>query len=211
MKKIILIIIVSIWGTYQFKPELLSFGSTPGAYDDQGNPLTLVFTHPQCKKPCEETLSLLAKRRIQYTEYIQDGDVESRQVWKKHGGYNKYPFLVIGNETVMGSYKSMLVSKLAIAYGDAALTKSERFYMKKHFHEDGLPKLVMYSADWCQYCRKLRNALNENKIDYIEIDVEKSSWGKSLMKTLRISGYPTVYYGYELLHKTDPKSVLARI
>ena len=208
MKKIIILILVVVIA-YQLKPDLFSFIGEKGAFDDSGKPLTLVFIHDKCGKPCGDAISLLKTRHVDFNAYKLDGNEANLALWKEHGGVNSFPNIIVGKEKVYGSYKSNIVSALALNYGDVVLTSAERHYMKKHFYDDGRPRLVMYSASWCGYCKKLREALNADRIDFVEIDVEKSSQRKAMTQTLDISGYPLVYYGYKRMNGPGPRDVLA--
>ena len=208
MKKLIIIVLI-VAAVYAFKPDLFSGLNKKGAFDEQGNPVTLVFSHDKCGKPCSDAVSLLKKRRVDYSLYPLDGSDVNQSLWKEYGGVNSFPNVIVGNERVYGSYKSQIVSALALNYGDTVLTSTERYYIKKHFYDDGSPRLVMYGASWCGYCKKLREKLNDNDVDFIEIDVEKSSQRKAMTDALEISGYPLVYYGYKRMQGPRPKDVMA--
>ena len=208
MKKIIILIII-VGASYSLKPEWFLFLDGSGAFDDLGNPAVLVFTHKKCGKSCGEGIKVLKKRGVNYTEYKLDGNDDNQALWKKYGGVNSFPNIIIGKEKVYGSYKGKIVSALALNFGDSVLTPSEKLYINKHFYADGKPKLVMYGASWCPYCKKLRAALQKNNIEYTEIDVEKSPQRESMTKTLSISGYPLVYYGFKRMDGPKPAAVVA--
>ncbi len=208
MKNFILLLLV-IGAVYSFKPELFSFINNKAAFDEQGNPVTMVFTHNKCGRPCDEAVSLLEKRNVEYSLYLLDDNEANQALWKEYGSVNTFPNIIVGNEKVQGSYKSRIISVLAMNYGDRVLTSTERYYMNNHFYDDGSDKLVMYGASWCGYCKKMRKTLAENNVDYIEIDVEKSSQRKSLTDTLEITGYPLMYYGYNRLEGPNPRDVIA--
>ncbi|MFW2371648.1 MAG: glutaredoxin domain-containing protein [Gammaproteobacteria bacterium] len=208
MKKLIILALV-IAAVYAYKPELFSFANNKGAFDEQGNAVTLVFTHNKCGKPCNDAVSLLKKRRVNYILYPLDNNDTNQALWKEYGGVNSFPNIIVGNERAYGSNKSRIVSALAMNYGTSFLNSTERYYMKKHFHDDGSNRLVMYAASWCGYCKKLRETLNDNNVDYVEIDVEKSSQPKAMTAALDITGYPLVYYGYKRLEGPRPRDVMA--
>lgn len=208
MKKIIMIVL-AVAVAYTVKPEWFPFSNSKGAFDEQGNPQTLVFTHSNCGKPCGDAKKILKSRHIDFQEYKLDNNNENTALWKTFGGVNSFPNIIMGDEKEYTSGKARIVSKLALTYGDGVLEPSERYYMKKHFYDSGEPKLVMYGASWCGYCKKMREELDDNNIDYIEIDVEKSSKRKSMTKTLDISGYPLVYYGYQRFDGPRPRDIVA--
>lgn len=206
MKKIVIIFLI-VGGFYQF--GLYDYFNQEGLYDGSGNAQTLMFTHKKCGKPCNDAKSLLSRRRIAFTEYKLDGNDENIKLWKQYGGVNSFPNMIIGNEKVYGSYKGLIISRLALAYGETVLTATERDYMAKHFYADGRPKLVMYGASWCPYCKKLRKGLNKNRVNFLEIDVEKSPRRDAMTKTMDIDGYPVVYYGYKRLVRSGLRDVMS--
>lgn len=210
MKKLfILLIIVGVACTYKLGLFSFSFNTTKGAFDEQGNPLALVFVHDKCGEPCVDAVKLLKQRRINYSLYPLDNNDANMALWKEYGSVNSFPNIIVGDERIYGSYKGQIVSALAVNYGKQVLTSTEKLYMKKHFNADGSDRVVMYGASWCPYCKKMREALNENNRDFLEIDVEKSASRKSMTTTLNISGYPLMYYGYKRLGSPRPKEILA--
>lgn len=208
MKKFFIFVLI-VGAVYKFNPDLFSFLHSKGAFDEQGNPLTLVFTHDNCGKPCGEAVGFLKKRGIDYSLYSLDNNDVNTALWKEYGGVNSFPNIIVGDERAYGSYKSQIVSALAMNYGDSVLTSAERYYMKKHFNADGSDRLVMYSASWCGYCKQLRETLDKNDVDYLEIDVEKSAQRKSMTAAMEITGYPLVYFGYKRMQSSSPREVMA--
>lgn len=65
-------------------------------------------------------------------------------------------------------------------------------------------ELVLYTTEWCPYCRSLRLYLDAYRIPYKDYDVEKSLSGMMGFWTLRGRGVPVsvigpqVVYGYDL-------------
>ena len=65
----------------------------------------------------------------------------------------------------------------------------------------------MYGADWCSYCLTLRDAFIANGIDFLEIDVEKSSEKQRILRTMEINYYPTTWVGYTRVNGITLKDV----
>jgi len=167
-----------------------------GAFDDDGNPVALVFTTSDCGKYCADMLAFLRAHRVPYTELnVSDNAQNLKRMQKLHGG-NTYPYLVIGNDKVSGFYKQKLISLLAINFGDAALNRIERAAMASHFDEAGQPIVVLYATSWCGYCGLARKFFAENDINYREVDVERSTNGQLFYKSLYATGYPLIYIGH---------------
>lgn len=56
-------------------------------------------------------------------------------------------------------------------------------------------KVVMYSTQWCGYCKKARIYFRKNKIPFIEYDTETSEKGRRDYKTLDGHGVPIILVG----------------
>lgn len=52
--------------------------------------------------------------------------------------------------------------------------------------------MVLYSTDWCGYCEKTRQFLNEKNIEYVEFDIEKSDEGLRRYNALNGNGVPVL-------------------
>lgn len=57
------------------------------------------------------------------------------------------------------------------------------------------PKVVMYSATWCGYCRKARNYFNQQGIPFREYDIENSSKGRRDYARMNGTGVPIIFVG----------------
>lgn len=55
--------------------------------------------------------------------------------------------------------------------------------------------VVMYSAEWCGYCKKARRYFEANSISFEEYDIEKSSKGQRDYKKLNGRGVPIILVG----------------
>lgn len=56
-------------------------------------------------------------------------------------------------------------------------------------------KVVLYGTDWCGYCAKTRAYFKENKIDFVDLDIEKSPEAKKAHAELGGGGVPVVLIG----------------
>ena len=41
--------------------------------------------------------------------------------------------------------------------------------------------IVMYSTTWCPDCRRAKKFLNKNKVEYIDVDIEKDEKGREFI------------------------------
>jgi glutaredoxin len=68
--------------------------------------------------------------------------------------------------------------------------------------------VVLYSAEWCGYCKKVRKLLNDNAIAFIEYDIEKSEEGLKQYIELGVRVLPaTSVYG-EAVAGYNPEKIL---
>jgi len=56
-------------------------------------------------------------------------------------------------------------------------------------------KVVMYSTDWCGYCKKARNYFKKNHIAFTDYDIEKDSEAHKRYKKLGATGVPVILVG----------------
>jgi glutaredoxin len=195
MKKII-VLAIAIGALYHFKPGLFPSFLSGGAFDKNGNPEVLVFTVTNCGGWCEKGVQEIRNHGVQFQELALDGNEENQKRYESLGG-GSLPFVVVGNQSIQGYDKGMIVSALAQAYGDKSLTPLERRYYNNHFQEDGRPIVYMYGASWCQFCKKLREDLVSRNVNYVEVDVERAPDRAVMEDTMAIPGYPLVYVGYQ--------------
>lgn len=56
-------------------------------------------------------------------------------------------------------------------------------------------KVVMYSTDWCGYCKKARKYFLENSISFTEYDIEKNRSARVRYKKMGATGVPVIIVG----------------
>lgn len=168
------------------------------AFDNAGNPIVEIYTAVQCGSYCDDAVKALKKRNVPFFHRIIDPQTSSSEYydrWRLHSG-GALPLILSGKEKVTNTSTSGLVSLLGKNFGSKYLTQFEKRYFKNHFYADGSPKIVMYGADWCPYCKKLREEFISAEQDFLEIDVDSSREKDLLSHTLQIGGYPATWVGY---------------
>lgn len=208
MKKFLFLATILVTG-WHLNDGKIPFLSPAGAYDEEGNPAVWLFTVDGCGKPCNDSRYELQRRRIAYEEKRidpQGAENDDVEFWQRRGR-NTFPLIAVGDEVVHGSSHSALASALALTFGEAYLTRNERVLYGRHFYEDGSPRIVMYGADWCGYCRKLRTEFEDNDIDFIEVDVERSAHKSQITEIMEIRGYPSTWVGYTRVNGTTLSAV----
>ena len=56
-------------------------------------------------------------------------------------------------------------------------------------------KVVMFSTEWCGYCRKARRHFRKHNIAFVERDIEKSEKAARAFKELNGKGVPVILIG----------------
>lgn len=209
MRKLLLIVALGV-GAWYWSTGQLPFMPSAGAYDEAGNPVVWIFTVANCGRPCEMGRQNLESRDVDYEEKLIDPNNDNDpnvQLWKDVGK-GGFPLIVGGDTRITGSgTQSMIQTMLGKNFGGRYFTSFEKSLFKEHFYPDGSPRIVVYGADWCPYCKKLREEFHAESIDYIEIDVDKSAYKKRIIQTMEIPGYPAVWVGYTRVNGSDLRAV----
>ena len=208
MKKLLIFATLGVAG-WQFYNGNIPFLNSAGAYDSSGNPAVWLFTVDGCGKPCDTSRNQLKRRRVDFEEKhidINNGDDDDVKFWASNGR-NSFPLIAAGSEIVIGPSYSQLAGALALTYGDRYLTRNEKILYNRHFYPDGSPRIVMYGADWCPYCRKLRTEFKDNNVDFVEIDVDRHAKKEVIVRTMEIYGYPATWVGYTRVNGSTLKDV----
>lgn len=69
-------------------------------------------------------------------------------------------------------------------------------------------KVMLYSTEWCGYCAKARQLLQEKGIAYFEYDVEKSAEGQAQYRALGGHGVPVFQVNGQVVKGYNPERVL---
>ena len=68
-------------------------------------------------------------------------------------------------------------------------------YGKTNSNISGSGKVVMYSTDWCGYCKQARKYFKQHSISFTEYDIEKSSRARAQYAKLGATGVPVILVG----------------
>jgi glutaredoxin len=68
--------------------------------------------------------------------------------------------------------------------------------------------VVMYTTEWCPYCKKARSFLDENNVKYVEYDIEKSSEGRAKYNNIGGRGIPVLVINGSVLNGYNPKKII---
>ncbi len=153
---------------------------------------------PECGDVCLDQAKQITKRGIEVVNLDVNDGASGAKLWEALGGGNgPFPTFLIGKDVFRAGQDGDLRSKLLSVYGPSALKSVEKQYFKNHFNADASSRAVLYTAEWCGYCKQLRSDLQSSNTPFTEIDVEKHYNPEELAQVMDIPGFPTVYFGYE--------------
>ena len=193
MKKWLIILVVAGLA-YQYRSHWLP-QTSQGAFDAQGKPAVMVYVNDRCQGPCDQATAFLASRAMPYEVINVDQQPEALKAMRQLGSPGVLPMIVVGKVRLDGYARAQVDSALAEAYGLQVLPDAGQEIMQNHFEAGGRPKVIMYGVTWCPYCKKARKFFEDNGIEYLELDPEKSSEAKSAYQWLEGNGYPLIYVG----------------
>ena len=72
------------------------------------------------------------------------------------------------------------------------------------------PRVVVFGAEWCEYCKVLHHRLDEAGIDYVRLDIETNPLGKSLRALFPGGDFvPVTVIGDGVVFGADPDRIIA--
>ncbi len=69
-------------------------------------------------------------------------------------------------------------------------------------------QVILYATEWCGYCQKARELMDEHNISYYEYDIETSAEGNELHKKLGGNGIPVLLIDGEVVKGYSPSRIL---
>jgi glutaredoxin len=71
--------------------------------------------------------------------------------------------------------------------------------------------VVLYTTEWCGYCKLTRRFLDQKGIPYKEFDIEKDALARKAYEALGGRGIPLIDVNGTLIRGYDPDKVLAAL
>jgi glutaredoxin len=203
----VVLLAVAAFGWKHFNPDIGKIRANAGIDSEA----VVMLWVPECGDICLDQAKQIRQRGVEVVNLDVNDGAAGQQLWKAlRGGNGPYPAFLIGNEMVRANSAGAIRSKLIDVYGESTLTAREKKYFKKHFDAGVTPRAVLYTAEWCGYCKQLRSDLQSTNTPFTEIDVEKHNNPDELSEVMNIPGFPTVYFGYEKL-KGDVSDIASQI
>ncbi len=108
-------------------------------------------------------------------------------------------------QVVFAAALGLLVAKLFAQWN------AEQFYAPRELPAAAhVPEAVLVlTRPGCPFCAKLKDWLSANRVDYVELDIEKSERGKELMGVLSENVVPIVITKGHWLRGYDPEQLEA--
>lgn len=72
-------------------------------------------------------------------------------------------------------------------------------------------QVVMYSTDWCGYCKQARSLFRSAGVEYHEYNIEKSAEGLKQYQALEGRGVPLIIINGKILRGFDKRLILQEL
>jgi len=72
-------------------------------------------------------------------------------------------------------------------------------------------RVVLYSTEWCGYCKQTRRFLDSKGIPYQEFDIEKDAQARKAYEALGGGGIPFVDVNGTLIRDYNPEAIMAAL
>ena len=72
-------------------------------------------------------------------------------------------------------------------------------------------RVVLYSTDWCGYCKQTKRFLDSKGIPFKEFDIEKDAEARKAYEALGGRGIPLIDVNGTLIRGFDPDEILAAL
>ena len=161
-----------------------------------GTDTPMLFVSDRCGASCDSMRDGLAAR-FDFEELDAFDNGVGTTLYDRHGGFGRFPYVVIGEQRIVGNDPGAIISAIAIEYGDWQLPVEEREALGRHFDADGNPQFVMYQTETCGYCDKARDYLAGRGITPVEYNIEHDLEARRDYDALQGMGTPLIYRGFE--------------
>ena len=72
-------------------------------------------------------------------------------------------------------------------------------------------RVVLYSTEWCGYCKQIRRFLDQKGIPYQALDIEKDAQARKAYEALGGGGIPFVDVNGTLIRDYSPEKIMAAL
>ena len=92
--------------------------------------------------------------------------------------------------------------------------KIERVFNPSHVVPEqtrATARVVLYSTEWCGYCKQIRRFLDQKGIPYQAFDIEKDAQARKAYEALGGGGIPFVDVNGTLIRDYSPEKIMAAL
>jgi mycoredoxin len=72
-------------------------------------------------------------------------------------------------------------------------------------------RVVLYTTEWCGYCKQIRRFLDQKGIPYQKFDIEKDAQARKAYEALGGGGIPFVEVNGTLIRDYQPEQIMAAL
>ncbi|MCP1514748.1 glutaredoxin family protein [Pseudomonas rhodesiae] len=72
-------------------------------------------------------------------------------------------------------------------------------------------RVVLYTTEWCGYCKQIRRFLDQKGIPYQQFDIEKDAQARKAYEALGGGGIPFVDVNGTLIRDYQPEQIMAAL
>jgi glutaredoxin len=178
------------------------FSSTAAVFDSNDEPSVKLFASADCSRECENIRELFQKRNVLYQE-VNVSQADRRAALNEYG-IPDVPAVVIAGKVLVRSD----LSEVSRAVKSQVISSKDHIVLDNHFDVGGKPLVVLYGADWCEYCKQERAVLAANKVEFTYLNVESSASDMATYKALGGTVYPLTYVGSHRVSGYNPSEVV---
>ena len=78
-------------------------------------------------------------------------------------------------------------------------------------HVRASARVVLYSTEWCGYCKQIRRFLDQKGIPYQAFDIDKDAQARKAYEALGGAGIPFVDVNGTLIRDYNPEKIMAAL
>ena len=72
-------------------------------------------------------------------------------------------------------------------------------------------RVVLYSTEWCGYCKQIQRFLDKKGVPYQNLDIEKDAQARKAYEALGGGGIPFVDVNGTLIREYNPEAIMAAL
>jgi glutaredoxin len=119
---------------------------------------------------------------------------------------NKWLFMAVVSIGFLNWFTDGGITSAIVSVGDK--TYDEEIAETVSLHDEDV---VLYATQWCGYCKKTREFLDQKSIAYVEYDIETSDTGRQQYDRLNGRGVPLLVVKSNIIRGYSPQAIVAAL